>query len=99
MNYICDDCGNVFNSDNAIIEKEDVQAYIRCPYCSSLYYSDAVKCEICGELYKAENGYCDGCVTAIAEFTSEFIEQVKTYFKINYKEAVEFITAEMEKRQ
>lgn len=67
--FICDDCGNVFDTPDVIIEKHPYgEGYADerlgvCPCCKSTEIGEAEKCSHCGEWVAETNsdGLCDIC--------------------------------------
>ena len=66
--YICENCGEVFEEYNTIVERHPYgmgyasEEWASCPYCGDTDIVEAEECENCGEYFAhLTDGLCDEC--------------------------------------
>lgn len=85
--YICYDCGEVFDEDEAGTMYDDPSpagvglpsgsiAYMVCPHCGSDYYGEAKECPLCGEYHEGSELFCEDCRHKIAEEWKALLEKL-----------------------
>lgn len=83
MQYRCNDCGLVFEAEDAQIYREPDVGFeeVRCPgyACHSSDLTEVADCKLCGELealhHLTVDGYCRACVTRTRQKFNAFLEK------------------------
>lgn len=101
--YMCE-CGEIFDEPNSrtevMGEYQGTPAWDSfgvCPCCDSEEITEVDLC-ICGEHKDSSEDYCDNCLNFINNAMSSFISSVQGYLHIEYKQAVDLILYDMERR-
>lgn len=75
MNYICTECGNIFEEGEEKLIHEPHGEKIKCCPCCNGTYEEAKPCKICGEFVCSEHEeYCNECKENVKARFSKFIE-------------------------
>ena len=95
---ICKDCGQTFDEEDVVVEKECVGEYwgvdayqelYYCPHCGSDQFDEAHKCRICGEWFYQE-GYEEQCAECMSEL-SEDLHKLKNKYNMTYDDFKECV--------
>jgi DNA-directed RNA polymerase subunit RPC12/RpoP len=65
MNYICTDCGHIFEEGEETIKHYDGEDWACCPSCGSTEIVDGVRCKDCGRVVEEDtlfDGWCKECL-------------------------------------
>ncbi|MBQ6346530.1 MAG: hypothetical protein IJI71_03115 [Clostridia bacterium] len=81
MRYRCEDCGHVFDADEArkYYEPDTGWRELQCPSCRSPELVEVRECKFCGEDEDAyrltSDGYCRACVRKTREKFNAFLDK------------------------
>lgn len=65
MDYICTDCGHIFEEGEETIKHYDGEDWACCPSCGSTEIVDGVRCKSCGKVVEEDtlfDGWCKDCL-------------------------------------
>ena len=65
MNYICTNCGHIFEEGEEVIKHYDGEDWACCPSCGSTEIVDGVRCKECGKVVEENtlfDGWCKDCL-------------------------------------
>lgn len=66
MDYICTDCGHIFETGEEVIKTFDGEDWACCPLCGSTEIVDGVHCEECGKVMQEDDAFdghwCRDCL-------------------------------------
>ena len=102
--YKCCDCGREFDE---LCKKTELigeylgtpayEEYNACPYCESDETTELDRCA-CGGYKSITENYCNDCENFVNSVVNDFIDSVQQYLHISYKDAVQIILDDMERR-
>lgn len=81
MTYLhCEDCGNVFPVDNAVIVLVEygygLEERCACPDCKSTAVAECGTCRICGKVTVPDEDYCGDCKWELRKIWNHAVEDV-----------------------
>ena len=87
MKYVCSECGEIFDEDEAktIYERDTgeggygsvIWSYDVCPFCGSEDLEEARECPICGEWHDPDSGeLCEDCKKDIKALWLNLLENL-----------------------
>ena len=74
------------------------QTFYACPDCGSTDMEEAHDCPICGTPLQGSEDYCSGCIELADCALTEALKQIQNGLHIDYKDALELLTEQVERR-